>query len=210
MLAASGCAAIVRPSDGRPGARTHDPPRVPRAQRRGGRAARAPRRGRARRLRRRWRRRRAHRARRDPSRDRHRARRQQPRDVLLRARGPRCPATRAGRLQGRERRGRPAGRPLPRLRARRAWAAGARADGADAAITWRVNVANSKAAWYEFDTPFDIPGAQPAARRNDDVRGDKRQGLVIAPPEKSVRGAAAKPVALDGGSSSGSRSRSAS
>src|SRR5205807_8726054 len=37
---------------------------------------------------------------------------------------------------------------------------------ADAQIAWRVDVANSKAAWYEFDTAFDIPGAVPAPIRN--------------------------------------------
>jgi hypothetical protein len=36
----------------------------------------------------------------------------------------------------------------------------------EAEISWRVDVANSKAAWYAFDTPFDIPGAAPALRRN--------------------------------------------
>jgi hypothetical protein len=69
----------------------------------------------------------------------------------------------------------------------------------EATVTWRVSLANAKAAWYEFETPFDIPGAEPASRRNDDMRGDERAKLVVAPPEKSVRGAAAKPVPLDGG-----------
>ena len=86
--------------------------------------------------------------------------------------GPRCPArcrTRR-RVQGRQRRGR---RQAARFRVY-----GLDADGlpvreltaAEADITWRVNVANSKAAWYDFDTPFDIPDAQPADPRNDDVR----------------------------------------
>ena len=66
----------------------------------------------------------------------------------------------------------------------------------EADIAWHVNVANSKAAWYEFDTAFDIPGAAPADLRNAGVRDRSR--LVVAPGERSVRGAAAGPVALDG------------
>lgn len=63
-------------------------------------------------------------------------------------------------------------------------------------IAWHVNVANSKAAWYDFDTAFDIPGAAPADLRNAGVTD--RSKLVVAPGERSVRGAAAGPVALDG------------
>jgi hypothetical protein len=70
----------------------------------------------------------------------------------------------------------------------------------DAEITWRVAVANSKAAWYEFSTPFDVPGASPAPRRNADVRGASRERLAIVPPERSVRGVGSGPVGLDGGS----------
>ena len=70
----------------------------------------------------------------------------------------------------------------------------------DADITWRLTVANAKPAWYAFSTPFDIPDAQPSARRNDSVRGAQRAGLFIVPGERTVRGAGAPPVALDGGS----------
>jgi hypothetical protein len=66
----------------------------------------------------------------------------------------------------------------------------------EADIAWHVNVANSKAAWYEFDTAFDIPRAAPADLRNAGVRDRSR--LVVAPGERSVRGPAAGPVALDG------------
>ena len=66
----------------------------------------------------------------------------------------------------------------------------------EADIAWHVNVANTKAAWYEFGTAFDIPGAAPADIRNAGVKD--RSLLVIAPGEKSVRGAASGPVALDG------------
>jgi hypothetical protein len=71
---------------------------------------------------------------------------------------------------------------------------------ADAQITWQVNVANSKAAWYEFDTAFDIPGAVPAPIRNPKQVGAARGRLAVAPPGRAVSGKAAGPVALDGGS----------
>ena len=66
----------------------------------------------------------------------------------------------------------------------------------EADIAWHVNVANSKAAWYEFDTAFDIPGAAPADLRNAGVKDRSR--LIVAPGERSVRGPAAGPVALEG------------
>ena len=69
----------------------------------------------------------------------------------------------------------------------------------DGDITWRVEVANSKGAWYEPATPYDIPGAPATPRRNPDVKGAARERLVIAPPARVVRGAGAGPVALDGG-----------
>ncbi len=73
----------------------------------------------------------------------------------------------------------------------------------DAEITWRVEVANSKAAWYEPDTPFDIPGAPASPRRNPSVKGDDRMQLAVAPPSRAVRGVAAGPVALSGGAFQG-------
>ena len=68
---------------------------------------------------------------------------------------------------------------------------------AEADITWRVSVANAKAAWYDFSTPFDLPDAQNAARRNPNV--DARDTLIAFPGEKTIRGAGAKPVSLGGG-----------
>jgi len=70
----------------------------------------------------------------------------------------------------------------------------------NAEITWTVHPANTKAAWYNFDLAFDIPGAQglPAApqqtaappissvRRNLSVV-DRRQ-LVIDPGPRSIGG----------------------
>ncbi len=67
----------------------------------------------------------------------------------------------------------------------------------EAEIAWHVNVANSKAAWYDFDTAFDLPDSEPAPMRN---AGKPRARLVVAPGERTVQGAAARPVALDGGS----------
>ncbi|MFZ0091250.1 MAG: LodA/GoxA family CTQ-dependent oxidase [Solirubrobacteraceae bacterium] len=69
---------------------------------------------------------------------------------------------------------------------------------AEAEITWRVDVANGKAGWYAFSTPFDIPGAVPATRRNPQVTGADRRRLVVAPPARKIRGVGAGPVALDG------------
>ena len=43
----------------------------------------------------------------------------------------------------------------------------------DGEITWRVQVANSKAAWYEFDTAFDIPEAVPAPVATRNSRGPR-------------------------------------
>ena len=71
---------------------------------------------------------------------------------------------------------------------------------ADAQITWRVEVANSKAAWYEFDVAFDIPEAVPAPIRNPKVQGSARSRLVVRPPARSVSGTGAGPVSLSGGS----------
>ena len=60
-----------------------------------------------------------------------------------------------------------------------------------------MSVANTKAAWYEFDRAMDIPVATSVERRNADVVD--RQRLVVASGEVSVSGPAAAPVALDAG-----------
>ena len=70
----------------------------------------------------------------------------------------------------------------------------------DAKITWRVDVANSKAAWYEPLTPFDIPRAPASPRRNPDVTGAARSQLAVAPPGRTVHGVGTGPVAFTGGS----------
>ena len=70
----------------------------------------------------------------------------------------------------------------------------------DGKITWRVEVANSKAAWYEPNTPFDIPRAPASPRRNPNLTGAARDQLAVAPPGRAVHGVGAGPVAFTGGS----------
>jgi hypothetical protein len=67
----------------------------------------------------------------------------------------------------------------------------------DADITWRVSAANTKAAWYDFSTPFDLPNAQKAPQRNADVKA--RDRVIVFPGARTVAGAGARPVPLDGG-----------
>ena len=66
-------------------------------------------------------------------------------------------------------------------------------------ITWTVSVANTKAAWYDFDRAMDLPVAAAVRRRNLDVTGADRERLVVAAGERSISGPAAEPVALDAG-----------
>ncbi len=65
---------------------------------------------------------------------------------------------------------------------------------ADARITWKVEVANKKAAWYEFQVALDIPAAagqvagvtpDPSALRNE---GTDRAQLAITPPCVAISG----------------------
>ena len=61
----------------------------------------------------------------------------------------------------------------------------------DAEIAWTVHVANTKAAWYQFQLALDIPEAEdaPASElRNQAVEGADRAGLVIDPGPRSIRG----------------------
>ena len=67
----------------------------------------------------------------------------------------------------------------------------------DADITWQITVANSKAAWYEFNRAFDLPIATPTPRRNADVAN--RSALIIEASPRTVRGVYARPQPLDGG-----------
>jgi hypothetical protein len=59
---------------------------------------------------------------------------------------------------------------------------------AQAEISWTVHVANTKAAWYNFEGPMDIPGAVPAERRNPDFVGKDRDQLRIEPGPRSISG----------------------
>jgi hypothetical protein len=63
------------------------------------------------------------------------------------------------------------------------------ADWAD--IQWSVHVANRKAAWYRWEMALDIPEAKghELARRNANVTGEQRQGLVIDGGQRHVHGA---------------------
>lgn len=67
----------------------------------------------------------------------------------------------------------------------------------EAGITWSVDVANSKAAWYEVNRAFDISGAPPVPRRNANVAD--RSSLIVQANRRVVRGASAAPQPLDGG-----------
>ena len=58
----------------------------------------------------------------------------------------------------------------------------------DAQITWRVHVANSKAAWYHFNTALDIPEAQPTPRRNPAYAGPQRAKLIVDPGAREITG----------------------
>lgn len=59
----------------------------------------------------------------------------------------------------------------------------------DAEITWRVHVANRKAAWYEFNNAMDLGElALPARLRNFSIQGKNRQKLIIDPGSKSISG----------------------
>lgn len=58
----------------------------------------------------------------------------------------------------------------------------------DTSIEWTVHVANTKAAWFDFELAMDIPEAQPVARRNPSITGSAREGLAICPPPEQVSG----------------------
>jgi hypothetical protein len=70
---------------------------------------------------------------------------------------------------------------------------------AHAPITWSVHLANEKAAWYNFDTALDIPGAVATPRRNAGFQGAAREGLRIDPGVRKITGPGAAPVAFDSG-----------
>jgi len=61
---------------------------------------------------------------------------------------------------------------------------------ADAEITWRVHLANRKAAWYQFLNPMDLGPkyAKTAPLRNGTITGRERRQLVIDPGSRSITG----------------------
>ena len=68
----------------------------------------------------------------------------------------------------------------------------------DAQIAWKVEVANTKAAWFDFDQAFDVPASRGdisgvpgivSNLRNADVKGDDRKKLAITPPPITISGA---------------------
>lgn len=75
-------------------------------------------------------------------------------------------------------------------------------DGPGTTVTWRVHLANKKAAWYRFPLALDIPEARQLApeqygRRN--ATETDRQSLVIDPGSRGISGVRQGPVAFDNG-----------
>ncbi|HEX2121108.1 MAG TPA: LodA/GoxA family CTQ-dependent oxidase, partial [Thermoanaerobaculia bacterium] len=77
--------------------------------------------------------------------------------------------------------------------------------GGDVEITWSVHLANTKAAWYDFDMAMDIPefdgsqGTPPLSskRRNADVKN--RSQLAIDGGSRDIKGKKTKGVLFDSG-----------
>ncbi len=73
----------------------------------------------------------------------------------------------------------------------------------DAAITWTVELANKKAAWYRFIAAMDLPDAagMKVPLRNASVTGAERASLIIRPGPRSIGGLATEGPAyrFDGG-----------
>ena len=70
----------------------------------------------------------------------------------------------------------------------------------DAKVTWRVQIANTKSAWYGFQLALDIPeasSAPPTVLRNPAV--PDRTQLAITPKPRTVSGAGAKARKFDDG-----------
>jgi hypothetical protein len=61
-------------------------------------------------------------------------------------------------------------------------------------VTWRVHLANRKAAWYQFLNAMDLGSkyAKTAARRNSTITGSARRQLIIDPGPRSITGRSAK------------------
>ena len=75
-------------------------------------------------------------------------------------------------------------------------------DGPGTTVSWRVHLANKKAAWYRFQLALDIPEGQRLApdqygRRN--AAESDRDSLVIDPGSRGISGAGKGPVPFDSG-----------
>ncbi|AJT69129.1 LodA/GoxA family CTQ-dependent oxidase [Streptomyces chattanoogensis] len=70
-------------------------------------------------------------------------------------------------------------------------------------IKWSVQLANKKAAWYQFHIPLDIPEAEQLTAdqrrwRNAKVEGTDRKKLVADPGRKAIRASTHETAAFDG------------
>lgn len=66
-------------------------------------------------------------------------------------------------------------------------------------IVWTVEVANKKAAWFNFTTAMDLPQATPCGRRNGSIIGGDRDGLIIRPGPRLISGVNQAGVPFDSG-----------
>lgn len=68
-------------------------------------------------------------------------------------------------------------------------------------VTWTVHVANSKGAWYQFNSPMDMGAQAPGLSgqmRNQMIAGEERKYLIIDPGPVTVTGILAQPAAMEG------------
>ena len=70
-------------------------------------------------------------------------------------------------------------------------------------ITWTVTLANGKAQWWQFAGTAQVAAiangdSSAARRRNADLQGDTRDGLVVGPARASVGGSRQRSGPLDG------------
>ena len=68
-------------------------------------------------------------------------------------------------------------------------------------ITWEVHVANTKGAWYQFNSPMDMGAQTPGLTgqmRNQGIAGVEREALLIDPGVKRIEGQNADSIVMDG------------
>jgi L-Lysine epsilon oxidase N-terminal len=81
---------------------------------------------------------------------------------------------------------------------------------ADADITWTVQLANKKAAWYGFQLALDIPEASPPGSTPTTLRNPliaDRKALAITPEPRTISGASQPEQRFDDGAFMGIRRR---